>query len=61
MVCAVATHRSLSLAQLCSPSTTFLGFADDVLDADGDPLTGHHARSSSSSTRSTRGSASSPA
>ena len=43
MVCAVATHRSLSLAQLRSPSTTFLGFADDVLDADGDPLTGHHA------------------
>ena len=43
MVCAVATHRSLTLAQLRSPTTTFLGFADDVLDSDADPLVGHHA------------------
>ena len=43
MVCAVATHRSLTLAQLRSPTTTFLGLADDVLDSDDDPLVGHHA------------------
>eukprot|EP00966_Prymnesium_polylepis_P065223 1513781-Prymnesium_polylepis.1 len=43
MVCAVATHRSLTLAQLRSPTTTFLGFADDVLNSDADPLVGHHA------------------
>eukprot|EP00966_Prymnesium_polylepis_P083178 1926755-Prymnesium_polylepis.1 len=48
MVCAVATHRSpcrsLTLAQLRSPTTTFLlNFADDVLDSDADPLDGHHA------------------
>ena len=29
--------------QLRSPTTTFLGFADDVLDSDADPLVGHHA------------------
>eukprot|EP00966_Prymnesium_polylepis_P175756 4068012-Prymnesium_polylepis.1 len=43
MVCAVASHRSLTLAQLRSPTTTFLGFADNVLNSDADSLVGHHA------------------